>query len=202
MNKKKPKLFKNKIQMIIYSILMIIILALFIVIGRHDFNENVSTEAELFHNIYTNVPKDNVYVMSNAVDVNTVVSSKNNSGIILFGFSTNKWTSYYAEYINEVAKKENISEILYYDFFKDRNEKNGTYEKIVESLSVYTTFNDVNHADIFAPTLVVVKNGEVIAFLDETAEREGKIDPETYWNQFKVSEFKSQLSDIFREYLK
>ena len=199
---KKNKLFKNKLQMIIYILLMIIILILFIVIGKHDFNKNISTEAEQFNQIFTNVPKENVFKFSNAQEVNNIINSKKSKGIILFGFKANNWTSYYAEYIDEVAKEMNINEVLYYDFESDRKDKNGTYETIVNSLSVYTKYTDYNTSEIYAPTLLVVKNGEILLYDDSTAVRSGNYTPDIYWQDYQIEDFKSTLRLVFAEYLK
>lgn len=199
---KKNKLFKNKLQMIIYILLMIIILILFIVIGKHDFNKNISTEAEQFNQIFTNVPKENVFKFSHAQEVNNIINSKKSKGIILFGFKANNWTSYYAEYIDEVAKEMDINEVLYYDFESDRKDKNGTYETIVNSLSVYTKYTDYNTSEIYAPTLLVVKNGEILLYDDSTAVRSGNYTPDIYWQDYQIEDFKSTLRLVFAEYLK
>ncbi len=199
---KKNKLFKSKLQMIIYILLMIIILILFVVIGKHDFNKNVNTEAEQFNQIFTNVPKENVFKFSNAQEVNNIISSKKSKGIILFGFKANSWTSYYAEYIDEIAKEMGIKEVLYYDFESDRKEKNGTYETIVNSLSVYTKYTDYNTSEIYAPTLLVVKNGEIILYDDSTAVRSGNYTPDIYWQDYQIEDYKSTLRLVFAEYLK
>ena len=199
---KKNKLFKSKLQMIIYILLMIIILILFIVIGKHDFNKNISTEAEQFNQIFTNVPKENVFKFSNAQEVNNIINSKKSKGIILFGFKANNWTSYYAEYIDEVAKEMDIKEVLYYDFESDRKDKNGTYETIVNSLSVYTKYTDYNTSEIYAPTLLVVKNGEILLYDDSTAVRSGNYTPDIYWQDYQIEDFKSTLRLVFAEYLK
>lgn len=188
--------------MIIYIILMIIMLILFIVIGKHDFNKNINTEAEQFNQIFTNVPKENVFKFSNAQEVNNIINGKNNSGIILFGFKANSWTSYYAEYIDDVAREFGIKEVLYYDFENDRKENNGTYETIVNSLSVYTKYNDYNTSDLYAPTLLVVKNGEIILYDDSTAIRSGNYTPDIYWQDYQVEKFKSDLRIVFAEYIK
>ena len=202
MKVKKNKLFKSRAQMIIYIILTIIIMVLFVVIGTHDFNPNIETEGEQFNQVFTNVEKDNVFIFGDVTDVNSIINGKSEDAIVLFGFKNNEWTSYYAEYINDVAIELGIKKVIYYDFELDRKEKNGTYETIVNSLDVYVTFNDYNTSDIYAPTLVVVKDGEVIAFINETSLRNGRVTPDIYWDQYKVEEFKGTLRTIFNEYLK
>ena len=160
--KNKKKLFKSKLQMIVYLILVVIILILFIIIGKYDFNKDINTEAEQFHQIFTNVDKNNVFKFVNVTDVNNIISNDDINGIILFGFKSNEWTKYYAEYINDVANEVGVKEVFYYDFESDRKERNGTYETIVNNLSVYTKYDDYNTSDIYAPTLLVIKDGEVL----------------------------------------
>lgn len=188
--------------MIVYLLLFVIIIVLFIVIGKYDFNKDINTEAELFHQIFTKVDEDNVFKFVNVTDVNNVVNNKNGTGIILFGFATSEWTNYYAKYVNDVAKNVGIKEIMYYDFESDRKERNGTYETIVNSLGVYTKFDDYNTADIYAPTLIVVKNGKIILYNDSTSMRDGNYTPDIYWNDYQIEEFKGYLSYAFKEYLK
>ena len=85
---KKKKFFKNKTQMIIYSIIFIICIALFIVIGKTDFQKDIDTEAKKFHALYNLVDDDNLYVFSDATDVLDILNGR--SGVILMGFPMNK----------------------------------------------------------------------------------------------------------------
>ena len=95
-----------------------------------------------------------------------------------------------------------IKEVLYYDFESDRKDKNGTYETIVNSLSVYTKYTDYNTSEIYAPTLLVVKNGEILLYDDSTAVRSGNYTPDIYWQDYQIEDFKSTLRLVFAEYLK
>ena len=99
---KKKKLFKSKAQMIIYIILYIICIGLFVVIGNMNYKDSSETEAKKFSNIYKNIAEDNLYVFASASDVLNIVNGR--SGVILLGFPKNKWTSYYAEYLNDVFR--------------------------------------------------------------------------------------------------
>ena len=200
--KNKKKLFKSKLQMIVYLILVVIILILFIIIGKYDFNKDINTEAEQFHQIFTNVDKNNVFKFVNVTDVNNIISNDDINGIILFGFKSNEWTKYYAEYINDVANEVGVKEVFYYDFESDRKERNGTYETIVNNLSVYTKYDDYNTSDIYAPTLLVIKDGEVLLYDDSTAIRSGNYTPDIYWQDYQIEEFKSTLRLVFEKYVK
>ncbi len=196
------KLFKSKTQMVIYIILTIIIIILFILIGTYDFNKEVKSEALKINQTLTMVDKDNVYKFTNSSEVNNLINNTTANGIVLFGFKENCWTNYFAKYVNEVAKSVGIKEIGYYDFLSDRNESNGTYETIVNDLSIYLKYNDLGSSDIEAPALLVIKDGNILAYIDDTSYRTGDITPDIYWNEYNISIFKDKLNTIFTEYVK
>ncbi len=197
---KKKKLFKNKVQMIVYTLIFILCIVLFIIIGKTDFCKEEVTEAKKFNNIYNLVSEDNLYVFSNATEVLKILNGR--SGIILMGFPLNVWTKYSANILNDVAKEEGIDKIYYYDFLKDREESNGTYETIVNKLDVYITVDDEGTKDLHAPTILIVKDGEIIGYFDDTSTIKGVITPEDYYNEYQTSLTKEMYKTAILEYLK
>ena len=196
----KKKLFKNRTQMVIYIILFILLLSLFIVVGEIDFKKGKDTEANKFSTIYNLVDKDNLYVFSDATNVlNTL---KGRSGVIFLAFPSNKWSNKYASILNEVGKDVGLDKIYYYDFKKDRDESNGTYETIVNELEMYVPVNDENEKNIQAPTVVIVKNGNIIAYFDDATSIKGPITPDEYYNENQVASLKSSFKVALEEYLK
>ena len=196
---KKKKLFKNKIQMIIYIILFIICILLFIVIGKMDYNKPSVSDSEKFMNLYKGVPKDNLYVFANAQDVYKIVNKK--SGIILMGFPTNKWMSEYAIILNEICKEYKVDKIYYYDFLSDREENNGTYEAIIDKISDYVYTNDLGVKEIYAPSILVVKNGKVIKYFDELSFVRGNLTPDDYFEEDIKLQIYEQIKLAILEYL-
>lgn len=197
---KKKKLFKSKTQMVIYLILYIICIGLFIVIGNMNYTDSSETEAKKFSNIYKNITPDNLYVFASASDVLNIVNGR--SGVILLGFPKNKWTSYYAEYLNEVGKEVGLDKIYYYDFLDDRDESNGTYETLVNKLNVYTPVSDEGVTDLAAPTVLVVKKGKIIAYFDETSIIRGNTTPEDYYTENAIALTKEMFKNALVEYIK
>ena len=100
----------KKIKRIIQIIMFISIICAFIYIGTKDFTKEVIVDNERFDQDYKNVSKDNVFVYANANDVYTVL--KGGTGIIFMGFKENVWSGYYANILNEIAKKNNVEKIL------------------------------------------------------------------------------------------
>ena len=110
MNKNLKRFFQG--------LLFVLIIVAFIFVGTRDFSKKIEVDNERFDLEYSNVSKDNVFVYANAQDVYT--RFKNGNAIVFMGFPSNKWSGYYAELLNTAAKEVGISEILYYDFKKDR----------------------------------------------------------------------------------
>jgi len=197
---KKKSLFKSKTQMIIYSILFMVCIGLFIIISQIDFQKDIDTEAEKFHALFEMVPNENLYVFSDATDVLEIINGR--SGIVLMGFPTNKWMNYYADILNRAAMDLNVDKIYYYDFQTDRDESNGTYETIVNKLKVYVPVNDEGIQDIQAPTVLIVKKGEVIGYFDDTSIIKGALTPDIYYTENQKALTYEGFKTALIEYLK
>lgn len=197
---KKKSLFKSKTQMVIYSIIFIICIVLFIVIGQIDFQKDIDTEAKKFHAIYDMVEDNNLYVFSDATDVLNIINGR--SGVVLMGFPSNKWMNHYAYILNEVGKELGVEKIYYYDFQKDRDESNGTYETIVNKLKVYVPTNDQGIQDLQAPTVIVVKNGDIIGYFDDTSIIKGTVTPDIYYTEYQKALTYQGFKTALLEYIK
>ena len=55
--------------------------------------------------------------------------------------------------------------------------------------------------NIYAPTLVIIKNGEVLAYDDEVAINQGNILPEVYWTDYKKGIKLNHFKTMFINYL-
>ncbi len=196
----KKSLFKNKVQMYLYTIIFIVCLILCILIGNKDYSKEKVLDNIRFSELYDKVEEDNVFKFVNANDALNIINKQ--SGIILMGFPNNEWTNYLASYINDVAKEVGIKEILYYDFLNDRENNNGTYETIVNNLDVYVNVDDLGNKDLYAPTLVVIKNGNIIGYFDETSILKGTISPDIYYTNDVINRTKEEIKMIFLEYMK
>lgn len=195
---KNEKIFKNKIQMVLYLILFAIILYLFIYIGKKDFSIQIP-DNERFAQEYNLVSIDNIFKYVNITDVHMIANGK--KGIVLFGNKSNEWTEYYANIVNKVAKEVGVPYIYYYDFYEDRKQNNGTYEATLNLLSKYVTYNDLGVANIYAPTLLVVSNDEVIYFDSETSITKGKTNPSAYWTEYNKGIKEQELRTVFTAYM-
>ena len=198
MNKNK-RLFKNNVQMVIYLIIAFLIIWAFIYLGKQNFKTDVKDDHEKFNIDYSLVDGNNVFEYANSSVVRLMLNK--GEGIIFFGTNKSNWVNHYAKILNDVALSTGVNKIYYYDFLEDRNNNNGTYESIVEKLSEYVTINDMGIKDIYAPTLVIIKNDKVLLFDDETSFIKGTATPSEYWTSERVSEKTQELSEKMLEFL-
>lgn len=180
MKKEKKKLFKSKEQMIIYIILYIICIGLFIIIGKNNYKKENVKENIKFSNLYNLVDENNLYVFSNANDILEIINGR--SGVILFAFPSNKYSNNYAYLLNKAGQSVGLDKIYYYNFLKDRDENNGTYETIVNKLSNYLKINDEGIKDIYAPSILIVKDGSILYYIDDLTFTNNKLSVEEYFN--------------------
>lgn len=197
--RKNKKLFKNKVQMIIYILLFLIFIGLFIYFGTFEKKASNKTDSEKFINEYKEINTDNVFIYLNAQD--TLNYIKNNNVLILFGYKNSSFVGYYANILNEVAKEVGIEKIYYYDITEDRKNKNGSYESIVEYLNNYVVTFDDGTKNIYAPAFLVKINGIVSLYDDEDAFIKGYSKAEEYFDNYKTNLKKVTLKKVLEDYL-
>jgi len=190
----------KKVKSTLQGLLFILIIAAFIFIGTRDFSEKQVIDNEKFDSEYRNVDKDNVFVYANVQDI--YLHLKSGSAVVFMGFPSNIWSGYYADILNKAAKEAGLNEILYYNFKEDRDTKNATYQSIVLKLANYVPTLDNGVRNLYAPTLVIVKNGNILYYDNETGIMNGNISPEAYWNSERVEVKMQNFKVMFQEYLK
>ncbi len=183
---------------IIDLFLMFLLLVLLIFLGTRDFTKKEVKDSIKFSKEYSLVKEDNVFVYKDEEEIYDALSK---NAIIFMGFKDNEWSNYYAKYLNDVAKENNIKEIYYYDFLTDREKDSVTYEKIIDKIQGFLKRNDLGEINISAPSLLVVKNGSILAYDDETSIVYGNTKPKDYWNEETINNKHEQFNIIFKSYL-
>lgn len=187
---------KNKSN-IVKFIIFCIMIYLFAILGTKDYQTDV-TDNIRFANEYKDISKNNVYVYANGNKILDVLNGK--SGIVFMAFPSNIWSHYYAEILNEVALENQVKEIYYYNFSKDRGLNNQAYLSIVEKLKNYLTINDLGKKNLSAPTVVVVKNGEILYFDNEIKNIKGDMKPENYFTDYRKNFLKINFDTALKKY--
>lgn|SRR5574344_753030 len=186
---------KKIIRIFIYLCLFSLVIGCFIYLGKKDFgNKPINySDAEKFSMEYPDISTNNVFNYINATEVLNIFDHGN--GIIYMGFASNEWSQYYIKFLNQVITDKNIKEVYYYDLLKDRTKENKNYQKIANYLSNYLDNTDDNKKYLFTPALMVIKNGQVVYFNDETSLTKTTDTPQNYWTEEKIINFKTELAN-------
>ena len=187
-------------QKVFYVISFIFLFAAFIYLGTKNYNAPIRklSDQESFTQEY-GITSDNIYVYKTSQEILELLNT--GSGIIFFAFPENEWSHVYADLLNEVGKSYGIDEIWYYNFYKDRNNDNYYYNNIVRILNAYVPVTDTGEKDLYAPSFVIVREGEIIGYDDETSIVSGDVTVDDYWTMEKQQKKKVELGVLFQKYL-
>lgn len=152
-----------------------------------------------FNNEYNLIDENNVFVYKSIDDI--LITLDKGTGIIFLGFPENSWCQNYVKYLNDVAVSKNIDIIYYYNFKSIRESNTEKYKKLVNRLDDYLFLDDTGSYRLYAPTLVIVKEGKILSFDNETSLMTNPILPNEYWTEEKINSFKEKIGNYFDEYL-
>ncbi len=187
-------------QKVFYILSFVFLVGAFIYLGTKDYNAPIKkmTDQESFTKEF-GITSDNIFDYKTGKEILETINT--GTAVIFFGFPENEWSRPYAEILNEVAKYYGIKEIYYYNFKNDRNANNSYYENIVNKLSSFLPVLDNGTKNIYAPTVIFVKNGEIIFYDDETSISHGDITVADYWTKEKENEKKVTLGVYFQKFI-
>lgn len=182
------KIFKKK-QNIIKLILFIVMLYFFVILGTKNYTD--TSDNIKFATEYKDISKNNIYKY---VDGSDVLNTLESTGIILMGFSSNIWTHYYADYLNEIAMLNNIDVIYYYDYKRDRSLNSKNYVSILNKLRDYLTTNDDGTISANAPIVIMVKDGNIVYFNNDIDSLKGSVTPSEYFTNYQENLLKADFT--------
>lgn len=187
---------KKKIIIVIGVVLVIALGVLGYLYLNKEKNTNV--DGKKFAAEYTSVTEDNVFVYRTIDEIINIL--EHGTGVVYLGFPECPWCTAYVPYLNEVAKANSVDKVYYYNIYNDRKENNDNYKKLVDILKEYLKFDEEGNKRIYAPSVIAVKDGEILDFDDETAwDTKGYKTPEEYWKNEDLDGLKEKLTKMFEE---
>lgn len=142
------------------------------------------------------IPKDNPFVYAEASDVIKMINQEE-SFIVYFGFPDCPWCQAYVGILNNVAKKEKIEKIYYFDIYEAREKNTKEYKKIVSILKKYLKSDEEGNPRVYVPDVYVVVDGKIINHNNETSVVEEDILPVSYWTDERIKELEKTLTKNF-----
>ena len=181
------------IGVVAFLILSIIILILIFKNSNKDLD---TRDALKFAEEYTQIDQDNVFLYRNASEIVRIL--EHGTGVIYLGFPECKWCQKYVSYLNEAAKDNNITRIYYLDILEDRSNNTSEYQNIVSLLNEYLEYDEEGNKKVFVPAVIVVNNGEIVGFDDETSlDTHDLDDPDEYWTKEEIDDLMNRLAKMF-----
>lgn len=193
-------MMKNKKIILISSIvfiLLITLLVLFLVFKKNKINKNIDEEKIKFAEEYKTT-KDNVFTYRTIEEINKIL--KNGTGLVFLGFPKCSWCRGYVPIINEVAKKEGLEKIYYFNIYEDRKNNTEEYQEMVKLLKGFLRYDDEGNERIYAPSLIAVKNGKILEFDDTRYWDNKKYDSaEEFWQSADLKPMKEKITKMINE---
>lgn len=191
---------KNKKIILISSIvfiLLITLLVLFLVFKKNKINKNIDKEKIKFAEEYKTT-KDNVFTYRTIEEINKIL--KNGTGLVFLGFPECPWCRGYVPIINEVAKKEGLEKIYYFNIYEDRKNNTEEYQEMVKLLKGFLRYDDEGNERIYAPSLIAIKNGKILEFDDTRYWDNKKYDSaEEFWQSADLKPMKEKITKMINE---
>lgn len=191
---------KKKKTIIISSIvvlLLIVGLVLFLVFKKNKINKNIDEEKIKFAEEYK-ISKDNVFTYRTIEEINKIL--KNSTGLVFLGFPECPWCRGYVPIINEIAKKEGLEKIYYFNIYEDRKNNTEEYQEMVKLLKGFLRYDDEGNERIYAPSLIAVKNGKILEFDDTRYWDNKKYDSaEEFWQSADLKPMREKLVKMINE---
>ena len=184
---------KKNILLIIIGVILLCMGGYFLLCNKSEENDNVKFASE-----YQSVTEDNVFKYRNIDEIIKIM--ENGTGVVYLGFPECPWCNAYVKYLNEVAKKEGIDAIYYYNILEDRKNNTEEYQKIVKLLTGNLQYDQEGNERIFVPNVSFHIKGKLIGNDYETSlDTKGLSDPTEYWTEEEVNDLKNTLSKYMQQ---
>lgn len=104
------------------------------------------------------------------------IFEKDETALILMGFSACPWCQAIVPYVNEVSKAEDQKVVYYLDILEMRETTSEDHEKYLKLKDIIKDAVDKEKDRINGPTFVVVKNGEMVGYHLDTVSSHQMVD--------------------------
>ena len=187
---------KNKV---LYGLLLLMcvlgcVLIFYFVKGEDD---TPKTDAVKFHEEYTNVPVENVFVYRDVDEIIQIL--EHGTGIVYLGFPECQWCQAYVPMLNEVATELGVEKIYYYNIKQARSDNTEKYQRIVELLGDNLLYDEEGKRRVYVPDVSVVQEGVVVGHNNESSvvtEEDGT--PKEYWTEERKEALKLNLEEMIQ----
>ena len=190
---------KKYLRYIIYIILFSLVLGCFIYLGKKDFGGAAKkmSDAEKFNMEYPDIPKDNNFKYIHSSELLNLFEEEG-THVIFISYSNNEYSSLFVKYLYDVVKKNELDTVYYYNIYKDRSRQTKNYQLIKNKVSNFLISLDNDTKEIYTPLVLIISNGTIAYYNNETAVINNKISAKTYWTEERIDAFEEKIEEIIR----
>lgn len=173
--------------------IVIIVLCLFLITGCSIKKVKELTDSEKFATEY-NIDEENPFIYATYEDIDNIFKT---NGIIFLATPDATGSQKATKVLLEVAKKNNIKKIYYYNPKKIKGKNPKKYKKLVKRVEEYLEKEDKeeNYKSVL-PILISVKNGNIVGF-NNYFSKESELSEEKLTKK-KLNEIKKEYEDILK----
>lgn len=146
------------------KVVLLILISCLLLTGCSVKKVEELSDSEKFSKEY-NVSEKNPFIYSNYKEIITIL--KQETGIVLLANSDDEASIKAVKIITNLAKKENIEKIYYFNPMTIKDKDNKKYKEILKEIE-----NDISDYELKLPTLYAIKDGKVINYSDNFTKKE------------------------------
>ena len=144
------------------------------------------SDSEKFAKEYE-ISKNNPFIYSDYKEIINILNK--DTGIILFANSDDESSVKAVEFIAEVAKKEKIDKIYYFNPTTIKDKKSKQYKEILKEFE-----NDISDYELEIPTLYAVRDGKIMKYSNSFSDKEEL--SQEYLTDKQIIKIKDKYLDI------
>lgn len=187
---------KNIVIKGIYVLLIILMLCAFVYLSE-KYKDNNKEELMTINDYYSEIDNASFEVVNGTKLINII---RNDKSIIFIGSKTSTWSTYYIKRLNKIINDMSIDKIYYYDINNDKVLLNSNYYEILQLLDGYLLSTDNSTNNLFAPSLYIIENGNVLYYNVETSVMKNTLNPGDYWTDENIKSFTKEIEDAINKY--
>ena len=166
------------------KVVILVILCSLFVAGCSVKKTEELTDAERFANEYS-ISSNNPFCYTTLNNLLELLE-KDESFILFVGNSDSEWSSLGAKALNRALKEEKVDKVYYFSPGSIKNKQSKKYKSLKDVL-------DYKKSNL--PIVYIIKNGEVIDYVDYSVHENSSIDDSS------IKQLKKEYIDLVSEYL-
>ncbi len=187
---------KATLRKTIYIVLFLIMMVSFVYLSE-KYASNSERKIYKMNDYYENINNDRYQVVTSNELMPLLREGQN---IIFIGSSPSAYSKKYIEELDSVFNDLKIDKVYYFDIDSDKYQRNANYYEILDLLKGYLITTDDSNDNLYAPSLYIIKDGQVMYYNIDTVATKNTQSVDDYWNVEQKVIFKGEITNALNKY--